>query len=260
MSKKLIILIGLSVIVVASVFFFRANNIGTSALWSLSDEGKWLLPLILVAALLDSINPCAFSILILTIAFLLSIGKARASVLRIGSFYILGIFAVYILIGLGILHTLHIFDTPHFMAKVGSILLIILGSINLINEYIPSFPIKLRIPHVAHRKMAELMDQASLPAAFMLGTLVGLCEFPCTGGPYLLVLGLLHDTATYVKGLGYLFLYNAIFILPLVVILLIASDQSLLAKVQSWQQREKASMRFVGGIAMILFGTLILLI
>jgi len=230
---------------------------GTAALWNLSNEGQWLLPLVGVAALIDSVNPCAFSILLLTIAFLLSIGKVRTSILQIGGFYILGIFAVYMLIGLGILQALHLFNTPHFMAKVGASFLLVLGAINLINEFFPSFPVKIRIPEVAHRKIAELMEKASLGTAFFLGALVALCEFPCTGGPYLMVLGLLHDQQTYMAGLGYLVLYNLIFILPLVVILLIASNGALLEKVRAWKKAENKNMRLWGGIAMILLGLFI---
>src|SRR3990167_8246300 len=224
MNKKLAILIGIAVLLFGSVILLKIGNIGTTALWNLSDEGKWMLPLVSVAALIDSINPCAFGILLLTIAFLLSLQKTRSSILKIGGVYIFGLITVYILIGLGILQALHLFDTPHFMAKVGAALLIALGGINLINEFFPAFPIKLRIPQVAHAKMASLMNKASLPAVFLLGVLVGLCEFPCTGGPYLMVLGLLHDAQTQFRGFGYLIWYNLIFILPLVVILMIASD------------------------------------
>jgi cytochrome c biogenesis protein CcdA len=158
----------------------------------LSGGGTWLLPLVGVAALIDSINPCAFGILILTIAFLFSVGQSRAGILKIGGTYILGIFTVYILIGLGILQVLHLFNTPHFMARVGAALLIAVGAIDLLGGYFPRFPIKLSIPQSAHGKIAELMNKASIPTAFFLGVLVGLCEFPCTGGPYLMVLGLLN--------------------------------------------------------------------
>ena len=257
MNKKLAILIFIAVLFIGSVAFLKLGNFGTAAIWNLSNGGKWLLPLVGVAALIDSITPCAFSILLLTIAFLLSLGKLRSSILKIGGFYILGIFTVYILIGLGILQVLHLFNTPHFMAKVGALLLVVLGSIHLLNEFFPAFPIKIRIPQAAHQKMAELMEKASLPAAFLLGVLVGLCEFPCTGGPYLMILGLLHDQATYITGLGYLALYNLIFALPLVVILLIASNGGLLEKVQEWKKAENKNMRVWGGIAMILLGVLI---
>ena len=260
MNKKLAILIAIGIILFGGVILLKTGNIGTTALWNLSGEGKFLLPLVGIAALIDSINPCAFSVLLLTIAFLFSIGKVRSGILKIGGAYILGIFAAYILIGLGLLQALHIFNTPHFMAKLGAGLLIALGSINLINEFLPAFPIKLRIPHAAHAKIAELMNKASIPTAFLLGGLVGLCEFPCTGGPYLMVVGLLHDQATYLTGVGYLLLYNLIFILPLAIILFIASNEALVQKVNAWRKAETKHMRVWGGIAMILLGILIFFI
>jgi len=80
---------------------------------------KYLLPLLIASALVDSTNPCAFSILLLTIAFLFSIGRLRSDILKAGALYIFGIFLVYILIGLGILQTLEVFNVPNFMAKIG---------------------------------------------------------------------------------------------------------------------------------------------
>ena len=254
MNRKLSLLIATGLLLVGGVVFFRAGNIGTAALWTLSDQGQWLLPLVLVAALIDSINPCAFSILILTIAFLFSLGKLRSNVLEIGAAYILGIFLVYSLIGLGILQTLHLFNTPHFMGKLGASLLIALGLLSIATQYFPGIPIRLAIPKGAHHKMAVLMEKGSLPSAFVLGGLVAICEFPCTGGPYLMVLGLLHDQATRTAGLAYLFIYNLLFVLPLAIILLISADKALVEKVQHWKQRRTAGMRVGGGIAMTALG------
>lgn len=257
MSKKFFAFVSIGLLLFAGVMFFKVGSFGTQVLWNISDGGKWLLPLIVVSSLIDSINPCAFSILLLTIAFLFSVGSLRSKILGVGILYILGIFVVYMGIGLGILQTLHIFNTPHFMAKVGASLLVAWGLINVINEFFPAFPIKLRIPRAAHTKMAELMERGSLPTAFLLGMLVGVCEFPCTGGPYLMALGLLHDNATYMSGLGYLLLYNLIFVLPLIIILFIASEHTLLEKVQEWKRKETQGMRLWGGIAMILLGLIV---
>jgi cytochrome c-type biogenesis protein len=240
-----------------TIALFKYSSFGASALWGVSEQGHWLLPLVAVAALIDSVNPCAFSILLLTVAFLLSIGKLRSNVLQIGSAYIAGLFVVYLLIGLGLLQTLHIFDTPHFMANVGAVLLVVLGLINIVNEFVPAFPVKLAIPHGAHKKMAVLMERGSIPAAVALGGLVGVCEFPCTGGPYLMVLGLLHDQTSYYTGVGYLLMYNVLFVSPLVLILLLASDNRLLGKVQQWQQQRRSAMRLWGGTAMVALGLLI---
>src|SRR3989344_4456162 len=257
MKNKLFWLILVAALFVLAAWFFGSMQ-SAPLIWKLSNGGKLLFPLIVIASLVDSVNPCAFSILLVTVAFLFSIGRLRTNVLRIGCVYIFGIFLVYVLIGLGVLQALHIFNTPHFMAKFGASILLILGSINLINEFWPAFPIKLRIPHVAHQKIASLMERGSLPTAFFLGVLVGICEFPCSGGPYVMILGLLHDNVTYLWGLAYLASYNLIFVLPLVVILLIASNKNLLSKVQEWQQKERKGMRFWSGIAMIALAIIIL--
>jgi len=259
-KSTLVVWLVLAVIIIGIAVFMKYSGLGTDFLWQISKEGKWLLPLVGVSALIDSINPCAFSILLLTIAFLLSIGRLRTNILKVGIAYILGLFFIYIAIGLGITQALHIFNTPHFMARLGAALLIVLGLINLINEFFPKFPIKLQIPQAAHHKMAELMEKGSLPTAFVLGGLVGLCEFPCTGGPYLMVLGLLHDQTTYLSGVSYLLFYNLIFILPLVVILLIASNSVLLDRVKIWQEGNRKTMRLSAGIAMVALGIIIFLL
>lgn len=255
--RKIAVLAAIAAVLFAAAYFARANPAATRLLWNLSQGGKLLMPLVLVSALIDSINPCAFSVLLLTIAFLFSIGKMRSGILKIGGVYIFGVFIIYILIGLGILQTLHLFNTPHFMAKVGASLLILMGLVGLVNEFFPKFPLKLKIPKASHRTLAALMERGSMPTAFLLGALVGLCEFPCTGGPYLMILGLLHDKGTYLNGLGYLFLYNLIFVLPLVIILLMAGDRNLFEKVEIWKRKNTRGMRLYGGIATIIIGLLI---
>ena len=229
------------------------------------------LPIVTAAAIIDSINFCAFSVLLLTIAFLFSAGNIHSRILKIGGFYIAGIFLVYILIGLGIMQTLHFFNAPHFMAKIGASILILFGGINIINEFFPAvakaltgkpaeFPIKLKIPSAAHQKMAALIEKGSVPAAFFLGVLVGLYEFPCTGGPYLMILGLLHDRATYIKGAAYLLFYNMVFVLPLVITLFIASNETLLGKLKMWRENKNIRVKLLSGVAMIILGVIIFML
>ncbi len=256
-NLRLAVLGALLLAVLGAVVFFRAAPAGQTALWQWSGQGTWLLPLLVVSALLDSVNPCAFSILFLTIAFLFSLGQLRSKILTIGLAYIAGLFLVYLLIGLGILGTLHLFSTPHFMSKLGALLLVVLGLIELAGHFYPEFPIKLKIPAAAHGQMAKFIERASMPAAFLLGGLVGLCEFPCTGGPYLMVLGLLHDQGTYLSGFGYLVLYNLIFVLPLGLILGMASERSVLQKVDNWRKEHSSGMRLYSGLGMIILGLLI---
>jgi cytochrome c biogenesis protein CcdA len=258
--KRIIITISIVAAVIAGIVLLQNSPGVSSFLWEVSNGGSWLLPLVLVAALLDSVHPCSFSILLITIAFLFGMQMTREKILQIGGIYIVGIFTSYFLIGLGILKVLHLFNTPHFMGKLGATILIAFGVINLINEFFPRFPVKLKLPSVSHTTMGRLMEKVSLPAAFGLGFLVGICQFPCMGGPYLMVIGLLRDQVTYFAGFGYLVLYNLILSLPLIAVLFIAADKITVDKVQEWKKTNLKGLRFWAGLVMIILGTLIFFI
>src|SRR3989344_3530810 len=258
MNKYLMTIVGL-LLLFFGLALTLVNYSGSSAwVWQVSQQCQWFFPLLTVSAIVDSINPCAFSILIVSLIFLFSVGSTTSKVIRYGLVYIFGIFVAYFLIGLGLLQALHIFNTPHFMSKVGAVMLVIFGTVSILEVLIPSFPIKLGVPQGAHQKMNQLLEKMSLPAMFLLGGLVGLCEFPCTGGPYLMVIGLLHDSRTYWQGAGYLILYNLIFVLPLVLILLTAGNERLVAKVKTLQQQNKKAVKLTAGLAMILLAILIM--
>lgn len=256
MRKSLAIVLAVAAVLAAAVLFFKFSGAGAQLFWQWRTEG-FLLPYVGFGALIDSINPCAFSILLLTIAFLFSIGKRREKVLALGAIYIFGIFIAYFAIGLGLLRVLHLFGTPHFIAKLAAVVLVTFGLAGILAEFFPRFPNPFHIPHAAHHKMAELMERGSVLTAFLLGGLVGVCEFPCTGGPYLAVTLLLRDMATYAKGAAYLLFYNVIFVLPLLVILFLASEEKLVQRVRGWQRSERKSMRLLSGAAMIGLGILV---
>lgn len=220
----------------------------------------WMPALIGVAALIDSVNPCAFSVLFISITFLFGLGKSREDIIKAGFTYIFGIFATYVLIGLGVLKVLSLFNIPNLMSKAGAAAIIIFGVVGLINEFFPNFPIKLKIPTFAYGNIAKLMEKATLPAALLLGFFVGLFEFPCTGGPYLFVLGLLHDQGNYLRGLAYLLFYNLIFVLPLIVILIISVNKKVLQAVDSVRRAETKQARIWLALIMILLGSLVFVI
>jgi len=257
--KRILTILSVVSLVIVGIIVLKYSSGTSTLIWNWSHEGSWLLPLVLFSSLLDSVHPCSFSILLLTIAFLFAMQLPRRKILQIGGIYIVGIFSSYLLIGLGILKVLHLFNTPHFMGKFGASLLVIFGIINLLNYLFPGFPIKLKLPSVAHEAMGKLMYKASVASAFALGVLVGICQFPCMGGPYLMVIGLLHDQMTYFKGFGYLVMYNSILIIPLVAVLFISADKVLVDKVQAWRRKEMSKAHLWVGLVMIVVGVLIFL-
>ncbi len=254
-TAKISIIIVVVVVLAIALSFFVVGNVARPEVAT----NPVFLPVLISGALVDSVNPCALSVLILTIAFLASLGVARKKVLSIGGSYIFGIFAVYFLIGVGLLRALEVFGVPHILGKVGAIILLFFGVAVILSHLFPSFPIKFKIPDSVHGTMAKMIGKASLPAALLLGAFVGIFEFPCTGGPYLMVLGLLHDKATVNIGVIYLVLYNIIFVLPLVTILLLASDPMLMAKAEKWKKTAAGKGKIVAGVAMILLAFVIFL-
>lgn len=224
-----------------------------------ASSSPWFLPVIAGAALADSINPCAFSILFLTITFLFSLGKNRLFIIKAGSAYIFGIALVYTFIGIGLLRVMSVFQIPNVMAKFGAAILIAYSAISLINEFFPRFPLKLKIPTTAHPTIARVVHKGTVPAALLLGVLVGMFEFPCTGGPYLFVLSLLHDNATFWSGFAYLLVYNLIFVFPLILILAMASSKTALDKAEKIRRLETRKGRVVLSALLLAVGVLILL-
>ncbi len=213
-----------------------------------------LFPAVVVAGLLDSVNPCAFAVILLLIAFLFTIRKRRGEVLKLGAIYVFVIFLVYLAIGLGILSAIRVSDNPHFVARIGAYLLIALGLLNLIEYRWPNVPLKLHMPAVAHKKVNQLLKAATVPATIGVGFIVGLCTFPCSGGVYVSIITLLNAKTTFAWGVAYLILYNALFVLPLILILLAVGNRVTAKRWASWERQHALQLRLWFGLAMIALG------
>lgn len=217
-----------------------------------------LLPAVIVTGLLDSVNPCAFAVILLLLAFLFTIRQSRGRILQLGLVYIAMIFVVYFAIGLGILRAVRFSNDPHFVARAGSWILIALGGINLIEYFFPRFPIKLHMPRAAGVKTTEWLDKASFPATVGVGVLVGLCTFPCSGGVYVSIITLLNAKTTLGWGIGYLALYNILFVLPLIVILFAAGNRVTARRWAGWERENSKRIRLWYGLIMVALGIVML--
>lgn len=217
-----------------------------------------LLPLAVGAGLLDSVNPCAFAVILLLIAFLFTLRQSRARVVEFGAIYIAVIFLVYFAIGLGLLQAVTLSDDPHFVARAGSILLIVLGLVNIKDYFFPQLPIHLGMPVWVHKRVNELLKKASRPATAGVGFLVGLCTFPCSGGIYVSIITLLGAKTTLAWGLTYLFLYNFLFIAPLILILALATNRVTAKAWASWERVHTQTIHLLYGVTMVALGLVVL--
>jgi len=217
-----------------------------------------MLPLIVSSGFLDGINPCAFAVLLLFISFLYTIKRTKANILKMGVAYIFAIFLAYILIGIGLIKAFIFTGNPHLMAQISAYLMITLGVISILGYLFPKKKLNLGIPSFSKEYLKKWMYKSTIPAALVLGFLVGLCTFPCSGGIYVAVVGLLAAKTTYAQGMIYLIIYNIMFVMPLIIILAIASNKKSTEKITQWEQSGSKMMRLILGVVMIILGLVIL--
>ncbi len=212
-------------------------------------------PLVISSGFLDGIHPCGFAVLLFFIAFLLYIKRSPSHILTMGAAYIAGVFITYFLIGLGILKAVSLFP-GHFFAIFGSLLLVAIGLISILDGFRGTET--LVMPKVAKPWINNTIQKATFPAAFVAGLLVGLCAFPCAGGIYLAVLGLLSAKASFWEGVPYLALYNLFFVMPLILTLIFASNKKVLDKVESLEKENRKKFKYMLGAAAIALAAYIL--
>ncbi len=227
---------------------------------------KITLPTVVVAAAVDGINPCAFTVLLLFITAMLatiqageqSLGTIRARLLSLGGIYIAAVFLTYLGLGVGLLKTLDFFTRQHLPARFGALAAILFGLWMLKDFFLPDLGWRLQAPSQVGTMARQMAKKATIPALVLGGFLIGLCTVPCSGAVYLGVLSLLALQPSALLGYGYLVLYNLIFVLPLVVILIAASARPTLNRLAHWNLHHKEWVRLALGGGVVAMGLLIL--
>jgi cytochrome c biogenesis protein CcdA len=222
---------------------------------------------VVLAALVDGINPCAFTVLLLFIAALLAATQPRSvegaaairgRVIGLGSIYVASIFLTYLALGVGLLSTAALFTERHLLARVGAVLSVALGLWMLKDYFVPELGFRLAAPAAVGRWARASAQRATVPALIGGGVLIGLCTVPCSGAVYLAVLSLLAAQSSALAGFGYLLLYNVLFILPLVGILVLASARPALNRLAHWNLHHREWVRLTLGSGVVLMGFVIL--
>ncbi len=204
---------------------------------------------IVIAALIDSINPCAFGVLIFLLATMMSMASSKRA-LKYGMIYILIIFLVYFSAGLGIMKILMEFSgIINYVIILAGLLVFIGGLIEIKDFFWYGKGVSLKIPTSMKPILEKMTQKGTLWAVILLGIVVALVELPCTGGIYLAILSLMHVNKTF--GIPYLLLYNLIFVLPLIVMVLFAYYGTKTQKISQWVEENKRWMRLGAGIVMI---------
>ncbi|MDI7260305.1 MAG: hypothetical protein QME90_10330 [Thermodesulfobacteriota bacterium] len=196
---------------------------------------------ILIAGLIEGLNPCALATLVFFISYLTMIGRKRKEIFLVGMGFSATAFVTHLLLGLGILSFIqHLSFFPLFSRVVYVITFVFSLFLGILSfyDYIqlkkgrPS-RMKLQIPNFLKKRIHQIIRTRSgeweeshegqsvrfFLAAVLIGFIVTLLQSTCTSQVYLPTLLFVANVPS-LRGSAvlYLVLYNLVYILPLLVI------------------------------------------
>ncbi len=240
----------------------------TSIMERFQSMGIWA---VVLAALIDGVNPCAFATIIFFVSYLAISQQGKRGILLVGLSFAAGVFVAYLTAGLGAMQLLHWFTKIH---AVGQILYTVmaLGCLVLaalsFRDYWTArrgelHDMSLNLPKSLRRRIHARIRHARgavAGTAFVSGLAVSLLELACTGQVYLptisFIIGVPEMRAT---GIAYLVLYNLIFVLPLILILFLVAYGVSSKQLQACFQRHVAVTKLALTILFLLLGILLAL-
>lgn len=216
---------------------------------------------VLVAALIDSINPCAIGVLVFLSSVMLKVSTEKKKLLRLGALYIGTVYVIYVLSGLGLVWFQHIFVERGWAETMGTavgLIVVGLGMLELKEFFWYGKGVSLEIAPRFKKKINQMAGSISVVGMIGLGGFVAVVELPCTGGPYLAITALLARKFD-LMAFGYLILYNLIFVLPLFIILLMIYFGFSTRALKKWRQSKRGWMNLGSGILMLVLGLFLIL-
>jgi len=173
-----------------------------------------------------------------------------------GMAFILAVFIAYYALGFGIFAAVSSTQVSSNIFLALGIFIIFLGAWNIKDFFCYDKGYNVEIPRSWRPLLKRVLGAVTSPlGAFAAGFLVCLFELPCTGGPYIFILGLLADRNTRTEAAFLLLYYNFIFVLPLIIInCLVFFGISRLDKVESWKDKYIRHLHLVAGLVLITLG------
>jgi hypothetical protein len=217
-----------------------------------------------VIAGLDAFNPCAFFVLLFLLGLLVN-QRQRGRLLLIGGTFVLISGLMYFAFMAAWLNLFRLLEGLAWVTAVAALLAIVIGAIN-VKDYFAfkqgvslSIP-KSRLPKIYQRGRAVL-SAGSLPAMLgatvVLGTAANFYELLCTAG-----FPMVYTRVLTLHGLSgadhylYLALYNLIYVIPLLAIVLVVTFAT---GRRQLSEREGRLLKLMSGLMMLGLGLLLLL-
>lgn len=190
---------------------------------------------------------------------MLTMRKSRRTIFVLGLTYILSVYITYLIIGVGLLRAIHLFAIPQIFTKIIGWALVVWGLWSIKDFFFPKLPLRLSISLGGRQIIAKFAEKVTIPATIVMGFLVAIFGFPCTGGIYLATLALLSAKQTYLKGILYLLIYNLMFVMPLIIIFLGTTNRLVTEKIINLNEKNSPVFRLIIGLITLAMGLVLVL-
>lgn len=208
-----------------------------------------------LAALGDSINPCAFAVMLLLLTTILSKTHDKKKTLLAGILFAFAVFITYFLLGMGVIQLLGNFESLFRLKWIVGIVGLLVALANLKDYFRYGKGFVMEVPYSRRPPMMKIIKGAVSPwGAFLIGVIVSLFLLPCSSGPYLTILGYLSAESQTLNLWGYIYLtvYNLIFVLPMVVIaFLVGLWYSTAEKIGKFKNKNTKLIHLIVGLLML---------
>ena len=224
-----------------------------------NSEKQLTIPLLIGAALVDAVNPCAFAVLIILLTTILAGGVKRRA-LYSGLLFSLAIFLSYLAMGLGLYKAISSVGVSLWFMKFIGALAIVLGLFNLKDVFFYGKGFVMEVPFSWRPKMKAFIKGVTNPiGAFFIGILISMFLLPCTSGPYIVIISLLGQDDTFWHAVRLLVLYNVIFITPMVFITLAVYKGFSVERAEEMRQKRLKALHLIAGVILLIMGVVILM-
>ena len=222
------------------------------------------LPLVLLAGLTDGFNPCAIGMLLFLLGYLIIFAEKPEMSLKLGIAYIATTFMAYYLLGLVLLNSLYVITgSSGFQAISRSVNYVIIGVltiaaiVNIKDVFFYGKGLSLQIPKKVRGQLEKVVEIATLPSTIVLAFLVTFFESPCSLPVYIGTLKILHETYSATVTLFYLALYNLMFVMPIIVLLVAVLKGEQMVKIKEWEHRNKKNMKLMMALMQLFIAAII---
>lgn len=221
---------------------------------------------VLLAGLVDGLNPCAFATIIFFVSYLTLSGHKGKQILLTGASFTVGVFLAYLLVGLGFYKVLDLIsEYMNILSKIvyglTALFCLVLAILSIRDYYKTRHgdldDMSLKLPESLRKRINSTVREGRKSSsyylsAFFVGLVVSILELACTGQIYLPVI-ISMSTMPELRGRAVLFLvlYNLMFIVPLIVVFILAYFGTTSKQFTEFLKRNAAAVKI--GMAVVFF-------